>query len=189
MYATADYSNLYPEQRVYDSEWTESVPNGVPWYNLLTSQTIPEETDTFCGPCTAVRSHTPSEYSSSSVESCYVVLEIQRQRSIEEIPSKVENEKGSDEEVKQGVELEKKDEEDDEQDSDSEEEKQGTESEEEDDQDSESKEENEHDAESEEEMEEEIEELHFAKTVPYDNQNIDYEQVALPMTIQVTMIQ
>ena len=91
MLATADCTNHYSEQIVYESEWTESIPIGISWLNLLTAQSIPEETDAVDLPRSPQRVDSESNCSSSSVESCYVVLEIQRPRSADDISSKHED--------------------------------------------------------------------------------------------------
>lgn len=111
MLATADCTNHYPEQTVYDSEWAENISSGISWRNLLTSQTIPEETDTPEDPGTPVRSRKVSNCSTSSIESCYVVLEIQRQCLTHETPSKIEvidkkEDKTDEDEDKEEVEIE-----------------------------------------------------------------------------------
>jgi len=90
MLVTTDGANPYAEQITYDSEWIENTPTGISWLNLLTSQSIPEENDRIDSSPKPVRHHSDSNCSSSSIESCYVVLEIQRPRSINEIPSKVD---------------------------------------------------------------------------------------------------
>jgi hypothetical protein len=105
MLATADCTNRYTEQIVYDTEWTESTPNGISWLNLLTAQPIPEEIDGMDIPESPVQSDRESNCSTSSVESCYVVLEIQRPRSNDETSSKVEQEEEEEEEVEE-VEIE-----------------------------------------------------------------------------------
>lgn len=92
MLATTDCTSHYSEQIVYNSEWTETTPAGVSWLNLLTAQPIPEETDDIDSPCNSVRNNSGSNCSSSSAESCYVVLEIQRPRSVNETPGKIDNE-------------------------------------------------------------------------------------------------
>lgn len=54
------------------NEWPDCLPiNGMVWMNDLTTQTIPEETDGI---------ESDSQSVSSSAESCYIVLEIQRPR-------------------------------------------------------------------------------------------------------------
>jgi hypothetical protein len=97
MLATADCASLYSEQIIYESEWTENLPTGISWLNLLTSQSIPEETDGIDRPRTPGRNNSESNCSSSSIESCYVVLEIQRPRSADETSSKVEEEEEEEE--------------------------------------------------------------------------------------------
>ncbi|CAF2146485.1 unnamed protein product [Rotaria magnacalcarata] len=155
MFATAaDCTNSYIEQTVYDSEWTEHTPTGTSWLNLLTSQPIPEETDSFDGACTSMRSRNQTDCSSSSIESCYVVLEIQRQRSLDDIPNKTEDT------AEVAVEEEEEEEEEEEVHEDA-------------------------NDEEEEEDEEEIEELNFAQTITDDNQKVDYDQIAVPMTIEI----
>ena len=89
MLAAADHAARYTEQNVYDCEWTENAPTGISWLNLLTSQSIPEETDGIDSSCASSR-HQSNCSSSSSVESCYVVLEIQRPRLADNAASKVE---------------------------------------------------------------------------------------------------
>jgi len=106
MLATTDCTNHYTEQIIYESDWTENIPAGVSWLNLLTAQPIPEETDGIDSPCTPVRNNSESNCSSSSVESCYVVLEIQRPRSVDEIPSKVDEEEVEQEEEEEEEEEE-----------------------------------------------------------------------------------
>ena len=87
----ADRTVLYSDQTIYETEWTESIPTGISWLSLLTAQSIPEETeggaDSSCSP---VRLHTESSCSTSSVDSCYVVLEIQRPRPADEAEGKTE---------------------------------------------------------------------------------------------------
>ncbi|CAF0892683.1 unnamed protein product [Rotaria sordida] len=164
MFATADCTTHYPEQTIYDSEWTENTRTGISWFNLLTSQPIPEETDSIHDTCTPVQSNRQSSCSSSSsIESCYVVLEIQRNRSVEEIPNQVEKEE---------------EEEDEDEDEDEDEVQETEEAEEEQVQ---KVEEEEKEEEEEEEIEEEIEELNFAQTISDDNHNVYYEQFAIPM--------
>ena len=51
----------------------------IPWLNFLTAQSIPEETDNFDY---SKRQHTDSGCSTSSSEDLYVVLEVQRPKSI-----------------------------------------------------------------------------------------------------------
>ena len=92
MLAAADHAARYTEQTIYESEWTENMPTGISWLNLLTSQPIPEETDGIDSPCVSSRHRSGSDCSSSSAESCYVVLEIQRPRSADDTTSKVEQE-------------------------------------------------------------------------------------------------
>jgi hypothetical protein len=108
MLATADCTNCYTDQTIYDSEWIENTPNGISWLNLLTAQSIPEETDGMDSLPTPVRSNSERTYSSSSAESCYVVLEIQRPRSVNETPNKVEQDEDEEEieEEEEEVEIE-----------------------------------------------------------------------------------
>jgi len=106
MLATADCTNHFTEQIIYESEWTENIPNGVSWLNLLTAQPIPEETDGIDSPCTPERNNSGSNCSSTSVESCYVVLEIQRPRSIDETPSKGDEDDDDEEEEEEEMEEE-----------------------------------------------------------------------------------
>ena len=106
MLATADCINCYTDQTIYDSEWIENTTNGISWLNLLTAQPIPEETDGMDSPPTPVRSNSERSSSSSSVESCYVVLEIQRPRSVNETPNKVEQEEGDEDEDEEEIEEE-----------------------------------------------------------------------------------
>ena len=101
MLATADHTGHYGEQMAYDSEWTDNIPTGISWLNLLTAQSIPEETDAAERPSTPLRTRDQSDCSSSSAESCYVVLEIQRPRSTDAAPIKadvIEKEADEDEE-------------------------------------------------------------------------------------------
>lgn len=88
----ADHTSLYTEQIHYETEWTEDIPRGISWLNLLTAQPIPEETDIVESPQSPERHHSESSCSSASVESCYVVLEIQRPRSGDEASSKIDDE-------------------------------------------------------------------------------------------------
>ncbi|CAM4890039.1 unnamed protein product [Rotaria socialis] len=193
MFATAaDCTNSYIEQTVYDSEWTEHTPTGTSWLNLLTSQPIPEETDSFDGACTSMRSRNQTDCSSSSIESCYVILEIQRQRSLDEIPSKTED-------TAEVAEEEAHDDDDDDDDDDDEEEDDDDDEDEDDEDDDEEDEEEEKEEEEEEEEEEvvvveevevevdeeETEELNFAQTITDDNQKVDYDQITVPMTIEI----
>ena len=97
MLATADSTNHYTEQIAYDSEWIENTPTGISWLSLLTAQPIPEETDGIESSYTSARHNSESNCSSSSIESCYVVLEIQRPRSITETPIKVDDEEEEEE--------------------------------------------------------------------------------------------
>lgn len=90
--AAADHTSLYTEQVHYEAEWTEDIPAGISWLNLLTAQPIPEETDIIDSPQSPERHHSASSCSSTSVESCYVVLEIQRPRSGDEASSKIDDE-------------------------------------------------------------------------------------------------
>lgn len=106
MLATADCTNHYSEQIVYESEWTESIPIGISWLNLLTAQPIPEETDAVDVPRSPERVDSESDCSSSSVESCYVVLEIQRPRSVDDISSKHEDDEVNVEEEEEEEEIE-----------------------------------------------------------------------------------
>jgi hypothetical protein len=106
MLASADRTNHYLEETVYDSEWTENIPSGISWFNLLTSQPIPEEMDGTEDPCTPVRNNSESDCSSSSIESCYVVLEIQRPHSVTGTPSKPEEEEEEEEEEEIEEEME-----------------------------------------------------------------------------------
>jgi hypothetical protein len=92
MLAASEYTNRYPEQVIYESEWMDSIPKGASWMNLLTAETIPEETDVIESPCLPERKRIVSNCSSTSVESCYVVLEIQLPRSSDDISSKQEDE-------------------------------------------------------------------------------------------------
>jgi hypothetical protein len=98
MLATADCTNHYSEQIIYESEWTENIPSGVSWLNLLAAESIPEETDGIDSPRIPERNNSGSNCSSTSVESCYVVLEIQRPRSVDETPSKCDEDDDDDEE-------------------------------------------------------------------------------------------
>ena len=109
MLATAEHTSHYGEQMVYESEWTENIPTGISWLNLLTAQSIPEETDAAECSSTPLRTRGESDCSSSSAESCYVVLEIQRPRSTDAAPSKadvIENEADEDEEEEEMMEEE-----------------------------------------------------------------------------------
>jgi hypothetical protein len=101
MLATADCTNHYAGQIIYESEWTENIPAGVPWLNLLTAEPIPEEIDDSDTPCSSVRNNSASNCSSSSTESCYVVLEIQRPRSTDITSSKVDDDEEEEEEVEE----------------------------------------------------------------------------------------
>lgn len=101
MLAAADHAARYTEQTIYESEWTENMPTGISWLNLLTSQPIPEETDGIDSPCVSSRHRSGSGCSSSSAESCYVVLEIQRPRSADDTTSKVEEESVNQQEEKE----------------------------------------------------------------------------------------
>ena len=94
---TADCTNQYSEHIVYESEWTESIPIGISWLNLLTAEPIPEETDAVDILHSPERTRSESNCSSSSVESCYVVLEIQRPRSTDETSSKHDDDDDDDE--------------------------------------------------------------------------------------------
>lgn len=110
MLATADHTSHYGEQMVYESEWTENIPTGISWLNLLTAQSIPEETDAAECPNTPLRTRaerdSSSSSSSSSAESCYVVLEIQRPRSTDAAPSTADVvEKEADEEEEEEEEM------------------------------------------------------------------------------------
>jgi hypothetical protein len=78
MLAAADRTNHYVEQTTYESEWTEDNNHEISWLNLLTAQSIPEENDDSESIHTPTLSKSESMCSSSSVESCYFVLEIQR---------------------------------------------------------------------------------------------------------------
>jgi hypothetical protein len=106
MLAATDCANHYSEQIIYESEWTENIPRGVSWLNLLTAESIPEETDVIESPCSPPRKHSESNCSSASVESCYVVLEIQRPRSTDGTSSKQEGEEEEEEEEEIEEEIE-----------------------------------------------------------------------------------
>ncbi|CAF0868819.1 unnamed protein product [Rotaria sp. Silwood1] len=170
MFATADCTNHYPEQTIYDSEWTENTRTGISWLNLLTSQPIPEETDSIHDTCTPVQSNRQSSCSSSSVESCYVVLEIQRRRSVDETPNQIkqDQEEVQDEELTEKAKEKEVYEDTQEEEVQVEEEQIQKVVEEE-----------------EEEVEEEIEELNFAQTISNDNHNVHYEQFAVPMATEI----
>lgn len=102
MLATADPTNVY-----HQTEWNETLPmSGLSWLNVLTAESIPEETDGNDSACSATRQRQESDCSSSSMESCYVVLEIQRPRTADEISTKVEQstEEEEEEEIKEEVE-------------------------------------------------------------------------------------
>jgi len=81
MLATAHCSNRYTKPRMYENEWIDNHSIRVPWLNFLTAQPIPEETDVYDYP-KHIRSD--SDCSSSSIEDCYIVLEVPKPRSIEE---------------------------------------------------------------------------------------------------------
>ena len=105
MLATADCTNHYTDQTVYESEWTENLPSGISWLNLLTAQPIPEETDGLDSPRTPERNNSESNSSSSSsVESCYVVLEIQRPRSVDISSTSNKSDEEEEEEVVEEIE-------------------------------------------------------------------------------------
>ncbi|CAF1671657.1 unnamed protein product [Adineta ricciae] len=90
MLATADCTNHYMEQIVYESSWSDNTSNGISWFNLLTTEPIPEETDITDISHTPVRNNSGRSCSTSSIESCYVVLEIQRPRSDTELSKNIE---------------------------------------------------------------------------------------------------
>lgn len=98
MLATADCTNHYMEQIVYESSWSDNTSNGISWFNLLTTEPIPEETDITDISHTPVRNNSGRSCSTSSIESCYVVLEIQRPRSDTEISTNIEKQQEDDEE-------------------------------------------------------------------------------------------
>lgn len=98
MLATADCTNHYMEQIVYESSWSDNTSNGISWFNLLTTEPIPEETDITDISRTPVRNNSGRSCSTSSIESCYVVLEIQRPRSDTEISTNIEKQQEDDEE-------------------------------------------------------------------------------------------
>ena len=104
--AAADCANHYPEQIIYESNWTDTTPNGISWLNLLTAEPIPEETEVTDISHTPVRHNSASSCSSSSIGSCYVVLEIQRPRSLTETSSTVgkDDEEDGEEEMEEEME-------------------------------------------------------------------------------------
>jgi len=107
MIATTDCTNHYSEQITYETEWTENIPTGISWLNLLTAQSIPEETDLIDSPCPPERTRSESNCSSTSVESSYVVLEIQRPRSTDGTSSthgEEEEEEEEEEEIEEEIE-------------------------------------------------------------------------------------
>ena len=106
MLAASECTNRYPEQVIYESEWMENIPKGVSWMNLLTAESIPEETDVIESPCSPERQRAVSNCSSTSVESCYVVLEIQLPRSSDDTSSKQEDEEEEEEEEVEEIEEE-----------------------------------------------------------------------------------
>jgi hypothetical protein len=87
MLATAAYSNRYTKSRIYENNWIDNHSIRIPWLNFLTAQSIPEETDVIDCP---KRIDSDSDCSSSSIEDFYVVLEVQRPRSIDETKSIIE---------------------------------------------------------------------------------------------------
>lgn len=165
MLAAADHPTHLNEPTVYHAEWTEDIPTGISWLNLLTSQPIPEEADDAESLPTPTRYLSRSNASSSSAESCYVVLEIQRPRSADEASNKMDDDEVQDntdniqQEVKEPVikvqQAEEKE----------------TEKEEE---------------EEEEEFQEEIEELHFAQSRT-DPHQVKEDQLATSMHIEVNL--
>ena len=84
MFTATSCASHYPEQTTYDNKWIDNNSTGISWLNLLTAQPILEEVDGVDASSTAARSNSESNCSSSSVESCYVVLEIQRPRLLNE---------------------------------------------------------------------------------------------------------
>ncbi|UJR35817.1 hypothetical protein I4U23_028564 [Adineta vaga] len=106
MLATGDCTNHYTEQIVYESSWTDNTSNGISWFNLLTSESIPEETDITDVSHTPVQNNSSRSCSTSSIESCYVVLEIQRPRSVTEILTNVQKEQEVEEEEEMVEEME-----------------------------------------------------------------------------------
>lgn len=106
MLAAADCASHYPEQIIYESSWADTTPNGISWLNLLTAEPIPEETEVTDISHTPVRHNSASSCSSSSIGSCYVVLEIQRPRSLTETSSTVgkDDEEDGEEEMEEEME-------------------------------------------------------------------------------------
>lgn len=81
MLTTASCSNRYKKSKIYENEWIDNHSIRIPWLNFLTAQPIPEETDVCDYP---KNNRCDSDCSSSSIEDCYIVLEIQKSRSIDE---------------------------------------------------------------------------------------------------------
>ncbi len=80
MLTSTKYINRSIESRMYDKHCMDNHSIRIPWLNYLTAQSIPEETD-LMNDCSK-RHHTDSGCSSTSSENSYVVLEVQRRRSM-----------------------------------------------------------------------------------------------------------
>ncbi|UJR10205.1 hypothetical protein I4U23_014420 [Adineta vaga] len=82
MLTTAHYTNRHRKSQMNQQYWIDYHNIQIPWLNFLTSQSIPEETDT--SECFQ-QYRTNSESSLSSDEECYIVLEVPKPRLNNEI--------------------------------------------------------------------------------------------------------
>ncbi len=81
MLAAAEYTNCCTKPKIYENDWINNHRRRISWLNFLTVQPIPEETDVIDCP-KHIRNN--SDSSSSSIEDCYIVLEVQRPRLTDE---------------------------------------------------------------------------------------------------------